>query len=183
MLWTGNTLFIRYFPSICCVQRHQFNAAALSIRYFDEPFHSWEWSMSNFSCSSPRNITSHSKENLAFHSLLKWKMIIMQILATSLMYLLFKRLGECTFWAQEWKGKPFHSQEWSISNSPCSLITRETYLTQYELGFSYVSHVYNVYNVMFIYIALMFILPCIYYVFTTSLIHSSLKGLDIHLIR
>ena len=48
--------------------------------------------------------TSHSKENLAFHSLLRWKMIIIQILATPLMHFLFKRLGECTFWAQDWKG-------------------------------------------------------------------------------
>ena len=52
----------------------------------------------------PQNMTSHSMENLAFHSLLRWKMIIIQILATPLMHFLFKRLGECTFWAQEWKG-------------------------------------------------------------------------------
>ena len=53
--------------------------------------------MSNFPCSPTRNITSHSKENLAFHSLLRWKKITIQILATSLMHFLFKRLGECTF--------------------------------------------------------------------------------------
>ena len=51
--------------------------------------------------ASTRNITSHSKENLAFHSLLRWKMIILPTLITSLMHLLFKRLGECTFSAQE----------------------------------------------------------------------------------
>ena len=77
---------------------------ALLWHWCDYPFHSWEWSMPNFSCSLTRNITSHSKENLAFHSLLRWKMIIIQILATPLMHFLFKRLGECTFWAQEWKG-------------------------------------------------------------------------------
>ena len=44
------------------------------------------------------------KENLAFHSLLRWKVIILQILATSLIQSLFERLGEYTFWAQEWKG-------------------------------------------------------------------------------
>ena len=44
-----------------------------------------------FSCSLTRNITSHSMENLAFHSLLRWKMIIIQILATPLMHFLFKR--------------------------------------------------------------------------------------------
>ena len=32
------------------------------------PFHSQEWSMSNFPCGLTRNITSHSGENLAFHS-------------------------------------------------------------------------------------------------------------------
>ena len=58
--------------------------------------------MSNFSCSLTRNITSHSMENLAFLSLLRWKMIIIQILATPLMHFLFERLGEGTFWAQEW---------------------------------------------------------------------------------
>ena len=71
--------------------------------YF-KPFHSWEWSMSKFPCSLTRNMTLHSKENLAFHSLLRWKMILIQILTTLLMHFLFRRLGECTFWAQEWKG-------------------------------------------------------------------------------
>ena len=59
--------------------------------------------MSNFPSSPTRNITSHSKENLAFHSLLRWKMILIQILTTLLMHFLFRRLGECTFWAQESK--------------------------------------------------------------------------------
>ena len=54
--------------------------------------------MSKLPCSPTRNMTSHSKENLVFHSLPRWKMIIIQILATSLMHFLFKRLGECTFW-------------------------------------------------------------------------------------
>ena len=40
------------------------------------PFHSQEWSISNFSCSLTRNITSRSIKNLAFHSLLRCKMII-----------------------------------------------------------------------------------------------------------
>ena len=42
--------------------------------------HSWEWSISNFPCSLTRNIISHSMENLAFRSLLRWKMIILPIL-------------------------------------------------------------------------------------------------------
>ena len=69
-----------------------------------KPFHSWEWSMSKFPCSLTRNMTSHSMENLTFHSLLRWKVIILQILATSLIQSLFERLEEYTFWAQEWKG-------------------------------------------------------------------------------
>ena len=58
--------------------------------------------MSNLPCTLTKNITSHSMENLAFHSLLRWKMIILPILPTSLTHFLFKRLGECTFWAHEW---------------------------------------------------------------------------------
>ena len=61
----------------------------------------------NFPSSLTRNITSHSKESLASHSLLRWKMIVIQILPTSLMHFLFKRLRECTFWVQEWKGYGF----------------------------------------------------------------------------
>ena len=60
--------------------------------------------MSKFPCSLTRNMTSHSMENLTFHSLLRWKVIILQILATSPIQSLFERLGEYTFWAQEWKG-------------------------------------------------------------------------------
>ena len=66
------------------------------------PFHSWDWSMSNFPSSPTRNITSHSKENLALHSLLRWKMIALPILTTSPIHFSLGRLGECTFWAQEW---------------------------------------------------------------------------------
>ena len=57
--------------------------------------------MSKFPCSLTRNMTSHSMENLTFHSLLRWKVIILQILATSLIQSLFERLGGYTFWAQE----------------------------------------------------------------------------------
>ena len=49
------------------------------------------------------NITSHSMKNMAFHSLLRLK----DDSCTSSHYLtytfLFKRLGECTFWAWDWK--------------------------------------------------------------------------------
>ena len=49
----------------------------------------------NFSCGFTRSITSHSMENLAFHRLLIWKMIILPILPTSLIHFLSNRLGEC----------------------------------------------------------------------------------------
>ena len=53
--------------------------------------------MSNFPSSPTRNITSHSKENLAFHSLLRWKMILIQILTTLLMHFLFRKVGRMYF--------------------------------------------------------------------------------------
>ena len=37
-----------------------------------------------------RNITSHSMKNLAFHSLFRWNMIILRILATSLIHFALK---------------------------------------------------------------------------------------------
>ena len=37
------------------------------------PFHSQEWSISNFPCSLTRNIASHSMENLTFHKLTQMK--------------------------------------------------------------------------------------------------------------
>ena len=39
-----------------------------------------------FPCSLPRNMTSHSMKNLAFHSLLRGKIIILPILTTSLIH-------------------------------------------------------------------------------------------------
>ena len=43
-----------------------------------------EWSISNFCCNLPRNITSHSTMNCVFYSLLRWKMIILPPLSSSL---------------------------------------------------------------------------------------------------
>ena len=63
-----------------------------------EPFHSQEWSISNFPCSLKRNITWHSMKNLVFHRLLRWNMIILPIITTSVIHFLFKGLGECSFW-------------------------------------------------------------------------------------
>ena len=50
-----------------------------------------------YPAASPETcVTSHSMENLAFHILLRSKIIILPILPTSPIYFLFKRLGECT---------------------------------------------------------------------------------------
>ena len=38
-----------------------------------EPFHSQQWSSSDFSCRLTSNITSYSTKNLTFHSLLRLK--------------------------------------------------------------------------------------------------------------
>ena len=51
---------------------------------------SQEWSISNFPCSLTRKITSHSMKNLALHSLLRSKMIILPILTTSLIHFSLK---------------------------------------------------------------------------------------------
>ena len=60
-------------------------------------FHSQEWSILNFPCSITRTLTSHIMKNLAFHSLLRWEMIILPILTTSPIHFSLKRSGECTF--------------------------------------------------------------------------------------
>ena len=46
--------------------------------------------MSKFPCSLNRNITRHSMKNLAFHSLLRWKMIIQP-------YISLKKVGRMYF--------------------------------------------------------------------------------------
>ena len=64
------------------------------------PFHSQEWSISNFSCSLTRNTTSHGVEKVAFHSLLSQ----MEDVYTNSHYLTYiNRLGECTLLNWEWK--------------------------------------------------------------------------------
>ena len=60
--------------------------------------------MSKFPCSLTRNITSHSKENLTFNSLLRLKMIIIQILATPLMHFLFRKVRRMYFLISGLKG-------------------------------------------------------------------------------
>ena len=47
-------------------------------------FHSPEWSISNFPYSLTRSITSRSMKNLAFHHFLRWKIVILLIILTTL---------------------------------------------------------------------------------------------------
>ena len=77
------------------------NSSACSV---DLPFHSQDWSISNFPCSLTRNITPHGMKNVAVHSALRWKMIMLLIVTTSLTHCSLGRLGECIFWTWEWKG-------------------------------------------------------------------------------
>ena len=65
---------------------------------------SQEWLISNFPSSLTRNITSHSMENLAFHTLLRWRMIILQILTTPLIHFSFKGWENVNFLSWDWKG-------------------------------------------------------------------------------
>ena len=62
-----------------------------------QPFHSQEWSTSNFPCSLTRNITSRSMKNLAFHRLLRWEMIILPILPLPPSYISFQKVGRMYF--------------------------------------------------------------------------------------
>ena len=55
--------------------------------------------------AAPEILHNTVRRTWLFIALLRLKTIIIQILVTSLMHFLFKRLGECTSWAQEWKGK------------------------------------------------------------------------------
>ena len=57
-----------------------------------QPVHSQEWSSSNFPNSLARNITRHYIKNLAFRSLLRWKIMILPILTPSLILFVFKSL-------------------------------------------------------------------------------------------
>ena len=62
------------------------------------PFLSQEWLISNFPCSLTRIFTSHSMKNLAFHGLLRWKMIILPILTISLIHFYLKGWENATFY-------------------------------------------------------------------------------------
>ena len=58
-----------------------------------------------FPLQPPKNRTSCCIENLAFHSLLRWKMIILSILTTSLVYFPFWKVGRMyLFLPWDWKG-------------------------------------------------------------------------------
>ena len=62
-----------------------------------QSLHSQEWSISNFPCSLNINITSHSKENLAFYRLLKRKVIILPFLTATLIRVSLEKDGRMYF--------------------------------------------------------------------------------------
>ena len=121
---------------------------------YSKSFHSQEWSISNFSCSLTRNIALHSTKSFSYLTQME------DDCATNSHYLtytfLFKRLGEGTFW----KGQPFHSQDWSMSNFPCSLTGNITSHSMENFTFH----------------SLLRWKMIVLLILTTSLIHSSLKG-------
>ena len=86
------------------------NGWSLNVRLF-------VWSISDFPCSLTRNITSHSMKNLAFHSLLRWKMIILPVLTILILHLSLKGWENVLFWTWElWKGQSYRENQvaWSF---------------------------------------------------------------------
>ena len=75
-----------------------------------------EWSTSNFPCSLASNITSRNMENFAFHSLLRWKMIMLSIPTTPLIHfsLNILSLGVKGRISERFRGLsvPFTSNRW-----------------------------------------------------------------------
>ena len=90
---------------------------------------------SNLPCSLTWNITSHSMKNLAFHSLLRWKMLMLPPLTTSLIHFPLRGFGECTFWIWEWKGKIIQQIEDSSLVSSQLAATNQYYLTPRKHSF------------------------------------------------
>ena len=89
-------------------------------------------SISNSPCSLTRNITSHSTKNLAFHSLLRWKMIILPILTMSLITFIFnKKFGEC--WYSVWEQNS-PSPEWSPAGLFSQVCACSIFPTRVVLG-------------------------------------------------
>ena len=85
------------------------------------PFYSQKWSMSNFPAVSPETLHPHSMKDQAFQSLLRWKMIILPILTTSVyialpmvgrMYVLTSRMAGTSLLTKvvpirkKWRQKP-----------------------------------------------------------------------------
>ena len=79
-------------PAISCMQ-----CVLLASHLCFDPFTPKSDQYQIFPADSPE-ILSHSMENLAFHSSIRWKMIILPILTMSLIHFSYKRLGECTLW-------------------------------------------------------------------------------------
>ena len=82
------------------------------------PFTPKSYQFSNFSGSLTRNITSHSMENLAFHSFLRLKMIILPILTISLIHLSLKGWENVLFELGSERVNRIGSSSTSLHSSP-----------------------------------------------------------------
>ena len=96
-IWSGCTIVFLWTSAIllCTYWCEDSGAGLLGVCHWPDvppPFHSQEWSISNFSCSLTITIAPHSMENLAFHSSLRWMMAILPILTTSLIHSLWENV-------------------------------------------------------------------------------------------
>ena len=90
-------------PPVSETYPHRREFAILSVRFASycrvlllNPFTPKSYKLHIPPAASPE-ITSRSMKNLAFHSLLRWKMIVLPTPTPSLIHFSLMRLGECTF--------------------------------------------------------------------------------------
>ena len=77
-----------------------------------------------FPCSLTRNIITQSMKNLVFHSLLRWKIVILPILTTSYIHFLLRKVGRMYFLNLGVRGLS-NLHVWSRSWSPLSVHSRK----------------------------------------------------------
>ena len=82
-----------------------------------------EWSTSNFPCSLTRNIPSRSMRNLAFHSLLRWKMIVLLILTTTLLNFSLEDWENVRFELGSERVKYGEPRNMNAASYPCWVVT------------------------------------------------------------
>ena len=102
--WTQNVSFVVDRTFMNCAWTTRWTLMDRSWTFMDSSLTLSLPRVINFPCSLTRNIASHSMKNLAFYSLVRWKMITLPILTPSPIHLSIGRLGECSFWTWEWKG-------------------------------------------------------------------------------